>query len=80
MNNRENSSTYGEKMEVMVKQDKPTTVIIPANIVHAYKNIGKTPGLVINFPNKLFAGWGKKEKVDEVRHENAPNSKFKVDL
>jgi dTDP-4-dehydrorhamnose 3,5-epimerase len=47
--------------------------------VHAYKNIGDEPGLVINLPNKLYAGWGKKEKVDEIRYEGNQDSPFKVD-
>jgi dTDP-4-dehydrorhamnose 3,5-epimerase len=35
--------------------------------------------MVVNFPNRLFAGWGKKEPVDEVRHEDDPNSPFQLD-
>jgi dTDP-4-dehydrorhamnose 3,5-epimerase len=77
--NREKSETYNNKMSLDVGENNPKIVIIPPGVVHAYKNIGNKPGLVINLPNKLYAGWGKKEKVDEIRYEGDPNSPFKVD-
>ena len=77
--NRKESSTYMNKMVLFVGEDNPKAVIIPPRVVHAYKNVGGKPGIVLNFPNKLYAGWGKKEKVDEVRYEDDPNSIFKVD-
>jgi dTDP-4-dehydrorhamnose 3,5-epimerase len=76
---RKGSSTYGNKMILEVGESDPKIVIVPPGVVHAYKNIGEVPGLVINLPNKLYAGWGKKEKVDEIRYENDPESPFKVD-
>ena len=77
--NRKESSTYMNKMVLFVGEDNPKAVIIPPRVVHAYKNVGGKPGIVLNFPNRLYAGWGKKEKVDEVRYEDDPNSIFKVD-
>jgi len=77
--NRSNSSTYMHKQVLFVGEDNPKAVIIPPRVVHAYKNIGNKPGVVLNFPNKLYAGWGRKEKVDEVRYEDDPNSIFRVD-
>ncbi len=77
--NRKKSSTYYNKMTLNAGENNSKIVIIPPGIVHAYKNIGDKPGLVINLPNKLYAGWGKKEKVDEIRYEGDPNSPFKVD-
>lgn len=76
--NRPHSLSFKNKMELIVGEDNPKLVIIPPGIVHAYKNIGKKPGLVLNFPNRLYAGWGKKEKVDEIRYENEPNSPYKI--
>ena len=67
------------KMILNIDENNPKIVIVPPKVVHAYKNIGDKPGLVINFPNRLYAGAGKKEKVDEVRYENDPNSPFKVE-
>jgi len=77
--NRESSETYGEKMEFDVGEGEPTVVIVPEGVVHAYKNVGDKDGLVVNCPNQLYAGEGKKEEVDEIRHEADPDSKFKID-
>lgn len=77
--NRKKSATYKNKMSLEIGQHNPRIVIVPPGVVHAYKNIGDVPGLVINLPNKLYAGWDKKEKVDEIRYENKPDSPFKVD-
>jgi dTDP-4-dehydrorhamnose 3,5-epimerase len=75
---RPDSLTYGLTENYLVGQDAPTVVIVPPGVVHAYKNIGEVDGLVVNCPNKLYAGEGKKEPVDEIRHENDPNSKFQL--
>jgi dTDP-4-dehydrorhamnose 3,5-epimerase len=53
-------------------------VVVPPGIVHAYRNSGDHEGMVFNFPDRLYAGWGRKEKVDEVRHEDDPGSPFQV--
>jgi dTDP-4-dehydrorhamnose 3,5-epimerase len=76
---RKGSPTFGKKMIVPLAEDEPTVAIVPPGVVHAYKNVGDKPGLVLNFPNKLFAGLGKTEKVDEIRHENDVNSPFKLE-
>jgi dTDP-4-dehydrorhamnose 3,5-epimerase len=77
--NRTGSKTYKNKMVLNVNENDPKIVIVPPRVVHAYKNVGDKPGLVINLPNRLYAGWGKKEKVDEVRYEKDPSSPFKVE-
>jgi len=77
--NREESQTYLKRETFETFEDGPTLVIIPPKIVHAYKNIGNIPGTVLNFPNKLYAGRGKRERVDEVRYEHLEDSPFKID-
>ena len=32
--------------------------------------------MVLNFPNRLYAGEGKKNPVDEIRHETDPTNIF----
>lgn len=76
---RRDSSTFGNRMVLEAGEDDPKSVIIPAGVVHAYKNIGAVPGWVVNLPNKLYAGSGRKEPVDEIRHENDPNPVFILD-
>ena len=69
--NRKDSKTFRNKMILFAGEDKILTIIVPPGIVHAYKNISKnTRGMVINLPDKLYAGWNKKEVVDEIRHED----------
>ncbi len=59
-------------------EDNPMLVIIPPGVVHAYKNIGDSDAFVMNFPDRLYAGWGKQEPVDEIRHEDEANSRFQL--
>ncbi len=76
--NRKGSATYGEHKTIDTS-DVPTMVVIPPGIVHAYKNIGSSDSYVINMPDRLYRGRGKKEEADEVRYENEPDSQFKID-
>jgi dTDP-4-dehydrorhamnose 3,5-epimerase len=75
--NRTDSPTYRKRM-VMENVDR-LIVVIPPGIVHAYRNSGDSDGMVLNFPNRLYAGWGKKETVDEVRYENDPKNPYVVE-
>ena len=45
-------------------------------MVHAYRNVGEHDALIINCPNQLYAGEGKQESVDEIRHEDQAESVF----
>lgn len=78
--NRPKSDSFWTKMEFEVGEDNPCSVIVPKGVTHAYKCISATDGAVINLPNQLYAGQGKKEPVDEFRHEDDPNTPFKVDV
>ncbi len=62
-----------------VGEKEPVFVIVPAGVVHAYKNVGTEDAFVLNFPDRLYAGWGKKEPVDEIRHEEHADSPYKLD-
>jgi dTDP-4-dehydrorhamnose 3,5-epimerase len=77
--NRAKSATYRNRMRMIVGEDDPTIVIIPEGVVHAYRNVGDKDGLVTNFPNRLFRGKGRKSPVDEIRHEEDPNTIFKLE-
>ncbi|MEE9613731.1 MAG: dTDP-4-dehydrorhamnose 3,5-epimerase family protein [Thermodesulfobacteriota bacterium] len=77
--NRKGSKSYGEKVTFLAGEDEPRSVVIPPGVVHAYKNVGPVPGLVFNGPNRLYAGEGKKEAVDEVRHEDMPETGYTLD-
>jgi dTDP-4-dehydrorhamnose 3,5-epimerase len=76
---RKNSPTFQNKFVFIAGEGAPKSVIIPPGVVHAYKNVGDSEGTVVNLPNRLFAGKGKKEPVDEIRHENRSDTLFQLD-
>jgi dTDP-4-dehydrorhamnose 3,5-epimerase len=76
---RPDSPTKGRRTVITVGASNPTAVWIPPGVVHAYRNVGDVSGLVFNAPNRLYAGWGKKEPVDEIRHEDADPGIFPMD-
>ncbi len=77
--NRKGSKTYGNKMIVYGGSDNPISLLIPPGVVHGYKNISYEMGMVVNLPDKLYRGEGKKEEVDEIRYENFLDSPFKIE-
>lgn len=77
--NRSHSSTGGLRFTVELGESRRAVVIVPAGVVHAYRNIGEVDGLVFNAPSRLYRGEGAGGPVDEIRHEDDPNSPFKID-
>ena len=77
--NRADSETYDYMMTLFVGADNPKAVIIPKGVVHAYRNIGATSGIVINCPNRLYMGADKRDEIDEIRHEDDPDTIFRID-
>lgn len=75
---REGSPTFGAAFVGQFGENAPATVVIPPGVVHAYRCVSDTPGWVLNFPDKLYAGWGKSEPVDEIRHEDEADSKYQL--
>jgi len=76
---REESHTHMHRMVLTLGSENPKLVIVPPGVVHAYKNVGKENGIILNLPNRLYAGWGKRESVDEIRYEDDPDSIYRVD-
>ena len=75
--NRKNSPTYQNVMTMFVGADNPQAIIVPVGVAHAYKNVSTTEkGIVINCPNRLFMGESKKAEIDEIRHEDNPDTVF----
>ncbi|HJS50353.1 MAG TPA: dTDP-4-dehydrorhamnose 3,5-epimerase family protein [Pyrinomonadaceae bacterium] len=77
--NRRDSKTYNRMMSLDVGIDNPTAVIVPKGVVHGYKNIGEVDGMVVNCPNRLYMGKNRSEPVDEIRHEDDPDTVFRMD-
>lgn len=76
---RPDSPSCGVKQVLYAGIDAPMMVVVPPGVVHAYRNIGMENGIVFNAPNRLYAGEGKKEPVDEIRHEEVAGSPFQLD-
>lgn len=75
----ENRSGYdAQKVVLDVGEENPVFVTVPPGVVHAYENVGESVAFVLNFPDALYAGWGRKERVDEIRHEDDASSRFKL--
>ncbi len=74
---RQDSRTFGNRLTINDARNK--IVIVPPGVVHAYKNDTHEPGLVINIPDRLYAGRQRTEEVDEIRHENSPDSPYIID-
>jgi dTDP-4-dehydrorhamnose 3,5-epimerase len=77
--NRLDSKTHRTHDRFEAGEDSPLMVLVPRGVVHAYKNVGDREGIVINCPNRLYGGAGRNEPVDEIRHEDDPDGRFRVD-
>jgi dTDP-4-dehydrorhamnose 3,5-epimerase len=77
--NRSDSPTYRTVKTLVAGEDHPQVVVVPKGVVHAYQNIGDKDGIVINCPNRLYRGDQRHEQVDEIRHEDDPNTIFRMD-
>ena len=77
--NRRESGTFNKMMSLFAGDENPAAVIVPKGVVHGYKNVGNVDGMVINCPNRLFMGEGKGELIDEIRHEDDPDSFYRMD-
>jgi dTDP-4-dehydrorhamnose 3,5-epimerase len=76
--NRPESPTYQIYQSAVLGQDRPMMVVIPPGVVHAYQNVGDVAGWVMNCPNQLYRGAGRKEPVDEIRHEEDQHTCFVI--
>jgi dTDP-4-dehydrorhamnose 3,5-epimerase len=76
---REKSPTFRKRDFRIAGISAPAALIVPAGVVHAYRNVGSEPGIVFNCPNRLYKGWGRNDPVDEIRHEHIENSPYRLD-
>jgi dTDP-4-dehydrorhamnose 3,5-epimerase len=64
------SPTLGNRLVLFGGEDNPIIVVVPPGVVHGYRNISRlVRGMVLNYPDRLYAGRGRTETVDEIRHE-----------
>lgn len=77
--NRPGSITLGNRMELRMGADQPGSILVPRGVVHCYRCVSAEPALVVNCPNLLFKGEGRRDAIDEIRHEDDPASPFVLD-
>ncbi len=77
--NRPESQTFNNVVTLVVGEDNPKSVVIPKGVVHAYQNVGSVSGIVFNCPNRLYMGVGKKDQIDEIRHEDDPQTIYRME-
>src|SRR6185436_13204553 len=59
-------------------EQAPARIHVPRGVVHAYRNTGKVLGLVVTVTSLLFKGEGRRDPIDEIRHELNPDSPYRV--
>ena len=57
----------------------PLAVVVPPGVVHGYRNVSDQSGVVLNFADRLYAGEGRREPVDEIRYEEQASATFCMD-
>lgn len=77
--NRPESASFKKHERMVLASNRIISVTIPPGVVHGYKNIGDTDGYTINLPNRLYKGRDRIDKIDEIRHEEDPDSKFRIE-
>jgi dTDP-4-dehydrorhamnose 3,5-epimerase len=75
---REGSPTQGVRQILVAGEDQPRSVLVPAGVVHAYRNESAYDAWVFNAPNRLYRGPGRHEPVDEIRHEDDPTGPYRM--
>lgn len=59
-------------------EQAPARLHVPRGVVHAYQNVGPTEGLVVTVTSLLFKGEGRRDPVDEIRHELDLHSPYQI--
>lgn len=71
------SKTQGVRQKIPAGPNECTRLIIPPGVVHAYR-AEQDAALVLNFPTALYKGWQRRQPVDEIRHEDDPESPYQL--
>jgi len=73
---RSGSGKVARGWVVHTGEKSPSRIYVPRGVVHAYRNTGKVSGLVVTVTSLLFKGEGRRDPVDEIRHELNPASPY----
>jgi dTDP-4-dehydrorhamnose 3,5-epimerase len=74
---RKGSHSQGIRQKIITSDENLLQVVVPPGVVHAYQATHPdVNGLCLNFPDQLYRGPGKKQPVDEIRHENDQDTPY----
>ena len=62
---------------IQTGEQAPARIYVPRGVVHAYRNVGSSSGLVVTVTSLLFRGEKRRDPVDEIRHELDPQSPYR---
>ncbi len=77
--NRPESPSFRQRVVLDCPEAEAMAILIPPGVVHAYRNVGERDGMVLNFPNRLYGGPHRNEMPDEIRHEDNPQTPFRIE-
>jgi dTDP-4-dehydrorhamnose 3,5-epimerase len=63
---------------ILTGEQAPARLYVPRGVVHAYRNTGFVMGLVVTVTSLLFKGEGRRDPVDEIRHELNPDTPYRL--
>ncbi len=67
---RVSSPSFGVLQQFFAGEHNRLAVVVPSGVWHAYKNVGEKRAFVLNFPDALYRGEGRRAGVDELREGN----------
>jgi dTDP-4-dehydrorhamnose 3,5-epimerase len=76
---RPDSPSWAHRHRIDVNLEERVRVLVPPGVVHAYRNLGDTPAWIFNAANRLYAGHHRQSPIDEIRHEDRPESPYVLD-
>ena len=76
---RPSSPSCGVRQVLSVGRSRPASVVVPPGVVHGYRNVGPEDALIVNCPDRLYAGRNRSEPVDEIRYEDDPDSPYRME-
>lgn len=77
--NRKASPTFRAHMRLRLGESRRCTVLVPPGVVHGYTAVSEPGSWSVNLPDALFKGRGKRGPIDEIRHEDNPDSPFQME-
>lgn len=73
---RPGSKSHEAKFQAIYGGRAPVSILVPPGIIHAYRCVSTLPALITNLPDRPYGGPDGSGLIDEIRHEENPDSPF----